>query len=192
MTTLYQKLTIVGDSRCGKTSLLIVFADGNFPELDVPSWFSSCITVDVDGQPAAAMLSLFDTFCAPGVERDRGCPLGYPKTDVFLLCFAVDDHNSLRNVRDKWMPEISHFCLGVPVLLVACKTDLRDALNATEEKPMYASDSKRGPFAIGIRVHYVECSAKLGEGVTEVFHNAAAACLRAERARHHRRLCAVV
>lgn len=55
-------------------------------------------------------------------DYDRLRPLSYPQTDVFLLCFAVDRIESLENVKEKWIPEITHYCPGTPILLCACKT----------------------------------------------------------------------
>ena len=34
----------------------------------------------------------------------------YRNADAVLLCFSVSCHDSLRNVRTKWLPEIRRFC----------------------------------------------------------------------------------
>ena len=34
----------------------------------------------------------------------------YSETDLFLLCFAIDNPESLENIENKWMPEVRHFC----------------------------------------------------------------------------------
>lgn len=41
-----KKLVIVGDGECGKTSLLIVFAKDEFPELYIPTIFET-YTVEI-------------------------------------------------------------------------------------------------------------------------------------------------
>ena len=41
--------------------------------------------------------------------------------DIFLLCFAVDNHVSYGNVRDTWIQEIRHHCPRTPVILVGTK-----------------------------------------------------------------------
>ena len=41
--------------------------------------------------------------------------------DIFLLCFAVDNHVSYGNVRDTWIEEIRHHCPKTPVILVGTK-----------------------------------------------------------------------
>ncbi len=39
--------------------------------------------------------------------------------------FSVNNPNSYRNVSEKWIPELRHFCPRIPIILVATKTDLR-------------------------------------------------------------------
>ena len=45
---------------------------------------------------------------------------------MFLVCFSVTDQVSLDNVDSKWIPEVSHHCPGVPIILVGTKADLRE------------------------------------------------------------------
>jgi Rho family, other len=53
--------------------------------------------------------------------------LSYSKAHVILIAFSVDTPDSLENVTVKWIEEVRSICgPGVPVLLVGCKTDLRD------------------------------------------------------------------
>ena len=64
-------------------------------------------------------LSLWDTAGQENYDQVR--PLGYPNTDVFLLCFSVVEPNSFNNVKTKWYPEICEHCEGVPIILVGMK-----------------------------------------------------------------------
>ena len=48
-------------------------------------------------------------------------PLCYHQTDVFLVCFSLDNRLSLQNVEDYWMPELQHHCPDVPKILVGTK-----------------------------------------------------------------------
>ena len=66
-------------------------------------------------------------------DYDRLRPLSYPQTDVFLVCFSVVSPSSFENVKEKWVPEISHHCQRTPFLLVGTQIDLRDDA-ATIEK----------------------------------------------------------
>ena len=80
-----------------------------------------------------SFLSVFCNNCAAGQEDyDRLRPLSYPQTDVFMICFAVNSPDSLQNIREKWSPEVTHYCPKTPVLLVGMKSDLR-ASDQSEE-----------------------------------------------------------
>lgn len=82
---------------------------------------SSVADVEVDGKRVE--LALWDT--AGQEDYDRLRPLSYPDSHVILVCFAVDSPDSLDNVQEKWISEVNHFCPGIPIILVACKKDLR-------------------------------------------------------------------
>lgn len=74
----------------------------------------------------------------------------------------------------QWYPEMSHFCEGVPLLLICTKTDLRtDAttqslMAAQGVGPISPAEGEKVAKEIGAR-RYLECSAKQGTGVREVF-----------------------
>lgn len=55
-----RKLVVVGDGACGKTSLLCVFAMGEFPTQYVPTVFENYVAeIRLDGKPV--QLALWDT-----------------------------------------------------------------------------------------------------------------------------------
>ncbi|KAJ7144517.1 putative GTPase Rho1 [Mycena epipterygia] len=178
MLTLRRKLVIVGDGGCGKTCLLTVFAKGTFPDAYVPTIFESWVA-DVQVGSQWVELALWDT--AGQEEYDRLRPLSYPNADVVLICFSVDSPDSLDNVKEAWIAEVLHFCRNIPIVLVACKTDLREDPHIIEEfrkigqTPVAPSEGLA--VAQKIDASYVECSARFGEGVQEVFRTATKAAL---------------
>ncbi|AAS50954.1 ABR182Wp [Eremothecium gossypii ATCC 10895] len=174
-----KKLVIVGDGACGKTCLLVVFSKGQFPEIHVPTVFENYVAdVDIDGRRVE--LALWDT--AGQEDYDRLRPLSYPDSNVVLICFSVDLPDSLDNVQEKWVSEVLHFCQGVPILLVGCKVDLRNdpqvlqQLQAEGQRPVTAAEGSAVAGKIGA-VAYLECSARTGQGVKEVFDTATRAAL---------------
>ncbi|NWU93167.1 RHOF protein, partial [Upupa epops] len=183
------KAVIVGDGGCGKTSLLMAFARGDFPKVYVPTVFER-YTASLQVGSKAVKIHLWDT--AGQEDYDRLRPLSYSDADVVLICFDVTHPNSFDNILTKWYPEVNHFCKGVPVLLVGCKTDLRqdrEVLGKLEEghsEPVSYHQAK----AMARQVHavsYMECSARLQENVGDIFTKACRAALGATRRSRRRR-----
>jgi len=174
-----KKLVIVGDGACGKTCLLTTFSKDQFPEDHIPTVFETDVAdIEVDG--TFVELALWDT--AGQEDYDRLRPLSYPHTDVILMCFSIDNPDSLANIPEKWTPEVRHFCPNVPIILVGTKKDLRNDENTKRE----LSKMKKEPVISAegslicerIKAYaYLECSAKTREGVRNVFETAARAAL---------------
>lgn len=166
-----KKLVVVGDGGCGKTCLLIVYAESRFPESYIPTVFENYVT-QVQFEGKLVEFALWDT--AGQEEYDRLRPLSYPESDVILIVFSIDFPVSLGNVQDKWYPEVAHFCEGTPLILVGTKTDLRRdeqtrrMLAAQGTAPVTPEQGAGVAKEIGAK--YIECSAKTGNGVQEVFN----------------------
>uniref|UniRef100_B3GUZ9 Uncharacterized protein n=1 Tax=Schistosoma japonicum TaxID=6182 RepID=B3GUZ9_SCHJA len=182
-----KKLVVVGDGACGKTCLLTVFSKNEFPVDYVPTIFESFVTeIVVDNKRIE--LNLWDT--AGQEDYDRLRPISYSDTNVVVLCFSVDNPDSLENVQEKWMPEIKSMLPKVPVILVANKKDLRNdnvtkrELSKMKQHPITESEGECIAKKIGARA-YIECSAKHKEGVNQVFETAARVALHVKTKKRH-------
>lgn len=73
----------------------------------------------------------------------------------------------------QWFPEVAHFCEGTPLILVATKTDLRkdeQTRRMLGAQGQVAVTHEQGSLvAKEIGAKYIECSAKTGDSVQEVF-----------------------
>lgn len=168
----YRKLVIVGDGGCGKTSLLMVFTRKEFPEEYVPTVFDN-YTEEVVLEKRRVQLALWDT--AGQEDYDRLRPLSYPDTHVVVLCYAIDEPASLKSIQDKWAPEVSHFCgPNVAKILVGMKSDLRSTESEEDgEEHNLVTEEQGQEMARRIGAYrYIECSAKYGQNVQSVFHEA--------------------
>lgn len=179
MAEIRRKLVIVGDGACGKTCLLIVYSKKEFPSVYVPTVFENYVAlVEVDGKTVE--LALWDT--AGQEDYDRLRPLSYADTHVILICYAIDSPDSLENVQEKWISEVLHFCAGLPIILVGCKKDLRNdpktiaELARTGQHPVSFQQAQDVAQKIGA-YKFLECSARTGDGVNEVFEHATRAAL---------------
>nr|XP_012803853.2 rho-related GTP-binding protein RhoD [Jaculus jaculus] len=184
------KVVVVGDGGCGKTSLLMVFADGAFPESYTPTVFERyTVNLQVKGKPV--QLQIWDT--AGQDDYDRLRPLFYPDASVLLLCFDVTSPNSFDNVSNRWYPEVTHFCKGVPIIVVGCKTDLRkdkvlvNKLRKNGLEPVTYHRGQDMARSVGA-VAYLECSARLHNNVQAVFQEAAEVALSSRSRNFWRRI----
>ena len=198
-----RKIVILGDGACGKTSLLNVFTRGYFPEVYEPTVFENYIhDIFVDGKHIT--LSLWDT--AGQEEFDRLRSLSYSDTHTIMLCFSIDSYDSLENVKNKWVGEITDHCEGVKLVLVALKCDLRnndnEAItpnnihnnnnsnnnnnnnNNNDNNNNNRNKNKLITYEEGLSMakqigalRYLECSAKSNKGVNEAFTEAARVAL---------------
>ncbi|XP_011926608.1 rho-related GTP-binding protein RhoF isoform X1 [Macaca nemestrina] len=200
------KIVIVGDGGCGKTSLLMVYSQGSFPEAPLrtnrpplpqhyaPSVFEK-YTASVTVGSKEVTLNLYDT--AGQEDYDRLRPLSYQNTHLVLICYDVMNPTSYDNVLIKWFPEVTHFCRGIPMVLIGCKTDLRKdkeqlrKLRAAQLEPITYMQGLSACEQIRAAL-YLECSAKFRENVEDVFREAAKVALSAlKKAQRHKkhRLC---
>ncbi|KAF0507109.1 small GTPase-binding protein [Gigaspora margarita] len=162
MAAIRRKLVFVGDNIGEKNYLQIVYSNGYFPK-------------------------------ACQEEYDRLRPDPYANDHVFLLCFDIDSPNSLDNVQNAWISAVTSICSGLPIILVGCKKDLRfdpktiEGLRKTSERPVTPEEGLYVSQIINA-YKYLECSAKTGEGVHEVFEHAARAALltgKINKKKHH-------
>ncbi|NWR82132.1 RHOF protein, partial [Centropus unirufus] len=115
-------------------------------------------------------------------DYDRLRPLSYSDANVVLICFDVTNPSSLHNILTKWYPEVTHFCQGIPVLLVGCKTDLRrdqEVLRKLQEGHQEPISYQEGE-AMARQIHavsYLECSARYQENIGDIFTTACGAAL---------------
>ncbi|XP_018332401.1 rho-related protein racC-like [Agrilus planipennis] len=158
------RITVVGDGNTGKTCMLIVYKDKKYEEYYIPTVFDSySMNIRVLGKIYTIILQ--DT--AGQEEYDRLRALAYPETDVFIVCFSVDNRASYKNIVSKWNPEIRHYRPKAKLILVGTKCDLRtdcpNPISTNEGQELMNKIKADG---------YVECSSKFMWNVSRVFEEA--------------------
>ena len=189
MSILRKKLVIVGDGACGKTCLFSVFAKNIFPETFIPKVFEGFVAaLEVDGR--SFELALWDT--ASQVEYEHLRPLSYWDADVLLMCYSIDSPDSLRNLEEMWVPEVRHFCPGVPIILVGNREDIRynqdciQELAAQNMEPVTREYGQMVASRIGAS-DFIECSAKEKKCVKAAFEAACRATIKPRKVNTSRR-----
>jgi Rho family protein len=59
-------------------------------------------------------------------EFDRLRSLSYNDTHVIIVCYSIDNRDSLENIPNRWIEELQEGCPQAKTILVALKCDLRD------------------------------------------------------------------
>ncbi|XP_019355837.1 rho-related GTP-binding protein RhoN isoform X2 [Alligator mississippiensis] len=92
------KIVVVGDTQCGKTALLHVFAKDCYPENYVPTVFEN-YTASFEIEKQRIELNMWDTSGSAYYDNVR--PLAYPDSDAVLICFDISRPETLDSVLKK-------------------------------------------------------------------------------------------
>eukprot|EP00866_Antonospora_locustae_P001838 jgi/Antlo1/1838/1904 len=110
------KCTLVGDSGVGKTMLVNAFLNFRGPKPQ-PTLVDN-YTAYVFMKNNKVRMSIWDTGGNPSNKRTRS--MSYQQSNVFVLCYAVNDMKSFINLA-AWYDEVSRY--SVPMMICGMKCD---------------------------------------------------------------------
>lgn len=161
------KVVVVGDGVVGKTCILLTYNRLPIPDEWTQAVFENTTKLVQIGD-RQHNLELWDT---AGQEDLAGIRvMAYPGAHIILICFAVDQISSLRNVCDLWSREVKQGAPNATVILVGTKMDLRSnpgskCITTKEGRKMAKRIKANG---------YIECSSLVPpegkNGVDAVFN----------------------
>jgi len=159
------KITILGDSAVGKTSLINQFVESSFEDDYKPTLGANIIRKDVAIGDVNAKVRLIMWDLA-GQEKYNVIRSMYFQGCVgALLVFDLTRHNTFDNIKSKWLKDFKNYVKKEGAyILIGNKVDLNDqrVVNSEEgvnlAKEISASD-------------FIETSAKYGENVEKAFKN---------------------
>uniref|UniRef100_A0A6B2LN19 Uncharacterized protein n=1 Tax=Arcella intermedia TaxID=1963864 RepID=A0A6B2LN19_9EUKA len=149
---------MIGDPGVGKSSLLLRYADNDFPSQN----FISTIGVDykekeivIDNQKVT--IQIWDT---AGQERFRTITSSYYRAaNGMILTFDLTNPATFKSC-SKWLQEVERYAEEeVVVFLAGNKSDL----------PAAVTPSEISEFQAKYALEYVQTSAKNGNGINELF-----------------------
>ena len=155
------KCTLIGDKNVGKTSMLLSYQTDTYPSEYVPTildTYSKATTYN----DKRINLQLYDIGGKQNLENFKG--QGQIGTDVFLLCFAIDNRESFTSVSSKWMPQIRKYWLSSLssddnagdrkswwieplIILVGCKNDKSSTKSLLHEIRLRRPSRNKDPRA---------------------------------------------
>ncbi|CAG5125098.1 unnamed protein product [Candidula unifasciata] len=175
-TEVRSKIVIVGSCACGKTALIHRYIKSTFLETYTPTGFETHNSQYSVSETYKITMSIWDTSGDVGYDKVR--PLSYGEADLIIICFAIDKPETMEDVVTKWYPEVKEQCPGVPVMLVGCKSDMRNEIKALppdKPKPAYITYDQGLNTAkqIGALVYSETSSKNIQRSVNDVMEVAA-------------------
>ena len=157
------KITVIGDGRVGKTSLIKKFTQGNFQKeyiKTIGAQFSK-YEEEIDGD----LCELVFWDIAGQDEFHFLRPSFYRSSVASIVVFSLEENDfgkeSFKHA-GQWLKEIKKFCGDIPVALFGNKVDLVDESKLDEEKILKIV--KKNNFN-----GYYHTSAKTGQNVENAF-----------------------
>ncbi len=152
------KVTTVGSSAVGKTSIILRYTTGKFREYYTPTLGADFSVKNMQLGDDKVRLQIWDL----GSQDFLGAVRAgyYQGTRGVVYMFDVTRPETLEDLWD-WKQEVDLHTKGVESLVVANKTDLDSERQITEKD----GRALAGKFRAG----YIETSVKLNEGVDDAF-----------------------
>jgi len=148
-----------------------------FPDEHIPTMHDTFTKLVTIKEGEVVNLVLLDTSGDKLYQNVR--PVVYDPEDIFVICFSMDDANSLQNILTTWLPEIKAVTKSrkPTIVLVGTKSDVVKAACQQEdiEKVLAACD--------GSAFH--SCSSKDSIGISQIFEHIVD--LNQEKAKRHTR-----
>ena len=157
------KISIIGDSKTGKTSIINCFSGHEFN-------INTLTSIGIDKQEVSMTMKdgkeikliIWDT---AGQERYYSISSGTIKNSHgIIVCFALNDKESFTNVVT-WLEDVREISTNIPIVLFGNKCDLTNERKVTYEE---AED-----FAKNNEMVYFETSAKDNINIKEGFEKIA-------------------
>ena len=159
------KITILGESAVGKTSLINQFVEGSFQEDYKPTLGANIVRKDISIEKVNAKVRLIMWDLA-GQEKYNVIRSMYFQGCVgSLFVYDITRHNTFDNIETKWLRDFKSYVKKEgEYVLIGNKIDLENQrIVLTEEGQKLADKIHASDF--------IETSAKSGENVEKAFKN---------------------
>lgn len=156
------KVIVVGDAGVGKTSLARRYTTGQFDESYLFTLGVDFFTKQLKLNNSPVKLVVYDTGGQERFDFIRG--LYFEGAAGAIIAYDVTDRQSFERI-DHWVQQIFQRCEGIPLLLVACKIDLKDQRVVATDEGKTRSKKENMTF--------IESSAKDDVHVNDIFESLA-------------------
>ena len=166
------KITIIGNSQVGKSSLLRFYQSGEADNSSSATLGSDFFLASEEIDGVKVKLVVWDT---AGQEKFRAVSVNNLRhAKGVVVAYSVEDRQSFEDVK-RWIDDVNSTCEGFALALVANKSDIESRAVSTEEGrdlarklgvPLYETSiflSKAPPSTVSIRQVFREIAGKILE-----------------------------
>lgn len=165
------KLVLLGESAVGKSSIVHRFVKNTFDDMRESTIGAAFLTQTIS-LPEANTTIKFEIWDTAGQERYKSlAPMYYRNANAALCVYDITSKASFAKAQD-WIKELNRQAAeGIVVALVGNKADLADERQVEESEVLAYVEELRQLRGEGARdVIHLECSAKSGEAVLDIFN----------------------
>ena len=158
------KITLIGDSGVGKTSIIGRFITGFFTE-EINSTLGFNYSQKIyEKNGKKISLNLWDT---AGQEKYRSLGKNFYKDSyIIIIVYDITNKNSFKNIKKIWYPDTQSF--GEKIKIIALAGNKKDKYEEEE-----VSDEEGSSYAKEIKANFFLVSANSGEGIGTMFQTLA-------------------
>jgi small GTP-binding protein len=167
------KVVLIGATSVGKTCIVKRGTTGVFDSSTMPTLGASYTSKLVNVGDAVTRLLIWDT---AGQERYRGItPMYYRNAVAAIIVYSIADRESFAQV-EVWLKSLEeNIPAGVLLFLVGNKADLEENREVTIDQGQEKANAIHATFS--------EVSAKVGDGIDELFVTVASTCFEHKQAK---------
>ncbi|KAJ3099534.1 hypothetical protein HDU97_002977 [Phlyctochytrium planicorne] len=142
-------------------------------ENEYEAFYARRHSAEEEVKPAVKILEAIES----GSRADCLIEAEKKRCDVVMLCFNIGSQKSIDNLRSYWKGALKESNPGASIVLVGCKSDLRDSTTSRRSKvpgnvPITFHDGLRLAKEIGAK-SYAECSSMQMKDISPVFEQVA-------------------
>ena len=155
------KITLIGNSGVGKTSIINQYIDQTFDEANAATIGANYSEKTITKNNKEYELNIWDT---AGQEKFHSVGKHFYK-DAYIVCLVYDitSQDSLDQLKEIWYPDIKKYGEKYTILaVVGNKSDLYENDNLADE-------NQAKEFAQSINATFMLTSAKTGDGIEKLF-----------------------
>lgn len=160
------KLVLLGESAVGKSSIVHRFVKNTFDDMRESTIGAAFLTQTIN-LPESKTTIKFEIWDTAGQERYKSlAPMYYRNANAALCVYDITSRSSFGKAQD-WIKELKKQAPeGIVIALVGNKSDLEESREVdSAEVEEYVQQANEDGNTIIIS----DCSAKLGQGVLEIF-----------------------